>query len=101
VAGIAVEGSVIFRQAVAVHAPAHRKRAVLVYALHLRDVSVAGLAGHSSLHVTGVVEVDEVGKHVNLGSVWPTARSTTEWQFMQTATEGTFAFGLLSTFEWQ
>jgi len=56
---------VIFRSAVAIEAPGHALRLVLVNDLHFIDRAVTTVAAHATIHVNGVVEIGVVGHLVD------------------------------------
>lgn len=55
----------IFRSAVAIEAPGHALRLVLVNDLHFIDRAVTTVAAHATIHVNGVVEIGVVGHLVD------------------------------------
>jgi hypothetical protein len=60
---------VIFRGAVAVEAPGHALRLVLVNDLHFIYSAVAAVAAHATIHVNGVVEIGVVWNLVDADPV--------------------------------
>ena len=100
----------------AVEAPLHLERVLLLHQRHLVDAPVAGLAAHPLLHVDAVVEVDEVGQVVDADPAQRLvvaeagadrlenrrrADQICEWQFMQVLVGGMPANDDVSTDVWQ
>src|SRR5712691_612043 len=56
---------ILFRGAMAVQAPLHLQRGLLVHERHLVDGAVAGVAAHTFIDMNAVIEEDEVGKLVH------------------------------------
>jgi len=56
---------ILFRSAMAIQAPFHLQRLLLVHQRHLVDWAVAGVASHSFIDVNAVVEINEVRKLVH------------------------------------
>ena len=56
---------VLLGRAVAIKAPSHRVRLILIYHFHLVDVAVAALAGNPAVHVCGMIEIDIVRRLVD------------------------------------
>ena len=107
---------VFLRVAVAVEAPVHHQRGVLVDERHLVDLPVAGGAADALVHVDAVVEIHEIGQIVDprssvrglssrklarTGSRIGAFVQICEWQFMHVLVGGMFANADSSTDVWQ
>ena len=56
----------VFRSSMAVQAPFHALRFMLIDDFHLIDRAVTGITAHTAVHVNGVVEVGVFGDNMNL-----------------------------------